>query len=258
MRAALTFALASFVIAGCASAQPVVPAGVRAITVSGNGSASAPADLATLRIGITSKGETTAAARAADEAETGRVRGLLRAAGVADDQIALESMTLGEARGEDSYADDVMEEDPAEFGADTPPAANTRTKIERTFTARVTDMGAVDALMAGIGAVGGGEADADTEVSVAFGLRDPSRLRDEALRTAVVDARHRAELVAAGAGARVGPVVSIEEPAAFGQSALDGILNGLSQFSALLTRQGIFSSGVQTETARVVVVFAAE
>ena len=60
-----------------------------------------------------------------------------------------------------------------------------------------------------LSALGGGAAEA--ELRFAFEVRETAALRDEALRAAAADARRRAEVLSEAAGARLGPLLAIDD-----------------------------------------------
>jgi len=57
---------------------------------------------------------------------------------------------------------------------------------------------------------------ANTLNGLTFGLTDPRPVLDEARKSAVLDARAKAELIAAAAGVALGPVLSITEGGGYG------------------------------------------
>lgn len=162
------------------------------ITVTGEGRVDLRPDMATISLGVTTQGDTAAAAMAANSAELARVLDRLRAAGIAERDLQTSGLSLN-PNWDNTY------------GSGGAPqirgyvAANMLTVRVRALE---TLGGVLDA------AVTDG---ANTLNGVSFGLAEPDPMLDEARRRAVADASHRALLLAQAAGVGLGKVVSITE-----------------------------------------------
>jgi uncharacterized protein len=181
---ALTFAQAQ-----TTGAQVVGP--LPQITVTGEGVVDGAPDIATLSLGVTTFGDTAAAAMAANSASLSAVMARLKAAGIADRDMQTTNLSInpnwtGYDNGQKQRIDGYT-------------ASN-----QLTIRIRALDgLGAV--LDAAI------EDGANTLNGLTFGLSEPRPAMDAARKAAVEDARARATLLVEAAGARLGRIVSITE-----------------------------------------------
>ena len=166
---------------------------VRSITVTGDGEASAPADMATVRVGVHI--EAASSGEAMDEASVSlnAMLATLEAAAIPAGDIQTGNINLSPR-----YAQNVL-------------GSVDYSKIEgysadNVLTVEVHDLNALGGLLSDL--VAGG---ANTIDSVTFGLDDPTALTDEARRKAVAEARRRADLYADAAGVGVGQLIQLNE-----------------------------------------------
>lgn len=236
----LALALTLLALAAPARAQFTLSTAdtLRTLVVSGSGEVRAPSDRAVLHIAFETEGETVDEAFRRHDDEVDRVQALLRARGVADDQVFLDRASVGSSSG-DRFP-------PAG------PSAEGGFAVSRQLTVYVGDLGLVPQLMAEIAS----ERDDDLlaiqrrTVNASYTVADYEPLRRRALRAAVADARVRAALVAEEAGVALGPVVDVTESgagaAAFGMSG--------GGFEAMI-REEMASGGEHRVGASVVVTF---
>ena len=160
----------------------------RLVTVTGEGTVSVPPDMATLHLGVTTQ---AASAREASDANARRMTALLTAvkgASIAEGDIQTSSLSLQPQMG----------------GGNTPRI--TGFQASNQVTVKVRDLSALSGLLDKTIAAG-----ANDVSGIEFAVSDRSKTLDLARRDAVDDARRKAELYAAAAGAKVGAVVTITE-----------------------------------------------
>lgn len=174
--------------AGAALAQAAPPA---QITVTGEGVVTAAPDMATVSLGVTSTGDTATAAMDANSAALAAVLERIKAAGVEDRDIQTASLQLNPTWS--AY-------DSAEGQKITGYTATNQIDL------RVRDLAQLGAVLDA--AIKDG---ANTLNGITFGVTEPDPLLDEARKTAVANARARAELLTQAAGVGLGRVLSISE-----------------------------------------------
>jgi uncharacterized protein len=171
-----------------AQAQTPPPA---QITVTGEGVVDGIPDVATLSLGVTTMGDTAAAAMAANSEALGAVMARLKAAGIAERDLQTSNLSInpnwsvydsGQRQRIDGYT-----------------AANHLTVQILALDSLGTVLDA--AIQEG----------ANTLNGLSFGLSDPRPAMDAARKAAVEDARARATLLVEAAGATLGPIMSITE-----------------------------------------------
>lgn len=161
------------------------------ITVTGNATVNVVPDLATISLGVTTTGDTAAAAMAANNEAVSAVIARLIAAKVADKDMQTSSLSVN--------PNWVMKADGTGQEVKGYVATNMLTvQIKALDTAgAVLDAAVQDG--------------ANTLNGLSFGLADPRPVEDEARKEAVADALARAKLLAEAAGEKLGPIVSITE-----------------------------------------------
>ncbi|MEZ5970516.1 MAG: SIMPL domain-containing protein [Hyphomonadaceae bacterium] len=194
MKAAAAFAvLAAAALPPAAQAQTqgqLVLAEGTLLSVSAEGKSEARPDLATINLGVTTEGQTAAAAVAENARRTNALIQALRRAGVAERDIQTANVSVYPQQ---QY---VEGQQPRITGYQ---ANNTVTAKVRNInnTGRVID--------AAVGAGG------NTVNGVSFSHADPDAQLDIARRAAIAEARRRAELYANALGMRVNRIVSVSE-----------------------------------------------
>ena len=186
-RAALALALA------LAAAPAVADEPPRRITVTGSAEAQAAPDLATITAGVETRAETAAAALASNSEAMAGVLSALEASGVERRDVQTSQLSINPVY------------EPYREGA-TETQKVTGYEAANMVTVRVRDVTrigeTVDAVtQAGVNRVYG----------IGFDVSNPRAALDDARRKAVEDARAKAELFAAAAGVKLGPVIRIGE-----------------------------------------------
>jgi uncharacterized protein YggE len=191
-RSALAFALALATTLP-ARAEPPVPQ----ITVTGEGRVDRAPDLATISLGVTTQGDTAAAAMAANSEGVAAVLANLAAAGIEPRDIQTSGLSLNPNW--------------TGYGSSATPQIDGYTAMN-SVTVRVRALDGLGTVLDA--AVQDG---ANTLNGLTFGLADPDPAMDEARIKAVADAQRRAGLLAGAAGVTLGPVLTISE--SFGTGA---------------------------------------
>jgi uncharacterized protein len=163
------------------------------ITVTGTGTVEAAPDIATLTIGVTTQGDTAAAALSANTAALEAVMARLVSAGVAPRDMQTSNLSLN----------------PNWTGYDSSAPTISGYVAANMLTIRVRQLDTLGAVLDAAVADG-----ANTLNGLTFGLADPAPALDAARKEAVADARARAELLAEAAGVKLGRIVSISEAGA--------------------------------------------
>lgn len=168
-----------------------VAEGSGTLTVTGKATVNAVPDQATLSLGVTTTGETAAAAMAANNDAASAVIARLIAAKVADRDMQTTGLSLN--------PNWVMNADGTEQVIQGYIASSTLTvRIAALETAgSVLDAAVTDG--------------ANTLNGLTFGLANPRPIEDDARKAAVADALARAQVLALAAGESLGPILSITE-----------------------------------------------
>lgn len=194
MKAAAAFAvLAAAAVPPAAEAQTagqVVLAEGTLLSISADGKSEARPDMATINLGVTTEGQTAAAAMAENARRMTALNAALRRAGIAERDIQTSNVSVYPQQ---QY---VEGQQPRITGYQ---ANNSVTVKVRNInnTGRVIDA----AVVAGGNTVNG----------VSFSHADPDAQLDIARRDAIAEARRRAELYASALGLRVNRIVSVSE-----------------------------------------------
>ena len=190
-------ALAATMIAAApatAESEPRIPT----LNASGEGFVMVAPDIAIVTIGVTTRAETARAALDQNSTETTRVIAEIRAAGVADKDIATSGFAVSP----------VYEERPPRAGGDDggmiamPKIAGYQ--VDNAVRVTIRDLEASGALLDKVVTAG-----ANQISGIAFDVADPQAAADEALQKAIADARRRAELMAAAAGVRIVRILDV-------------------------------------------------
>jgi uncharacterized protein YggE len=190
---AAALALPAF-LSGPALAQEIQPPTLPpTLNVTGTGEVSVAPDMATLRIGVETRGDSAAAAVAANNEAAQAVIAAIKGNGVADKDIQTSNFSVSPVYDETSYQ---RPGGPRIIGY----------QATNQVAARVRDLDRLPGLLDAT--VGSGANRID---GLEFGLADDTAAADEARRLAVEDARRKAEVYAEAAGVRLGPVRSIGE-----------------------------------------------
>lgn len=173
-----------------------VPAAAEAagkITVTGQGMVPAAPDMATIMLGATSQAKTAQAAMADNSAAVAAILAQLKAAGIEDRDVQTSGLSLNPQFDYNQSADGKL---PEILGY----------VASNNVTVRVRVLEGLGPVLDSVIAQG-----ANTFNGLTFGLASPEPVMDAARKLAVADARRKAELYAAAAGVRLGPVLTIAE-----------------------------------------------
>jgi uncharacterized protein YggE len=170
--------------------SPQQPA--RTLSVTGQGKATAPPDMATIHTGVVTQGSTAGDALEANNKAVQKALEVLKANNIAAKDIQTSRFDV-----QPEYRHD-------ERGIQQPQIVGYRVTNQVTVHIRnLPSLGQVlDALV---------EAGSNQISGVSFGIDDATGVMNQARNRAVADARSRAELYAHAAGVKVGRVISISE-----------------------------------------------
>ncbi|WP_327186210.1 SIMPL domain-containing protein [Streptomyces sp. NBC_01334] len=176
-----------------AAARPFAPDSTATVTVTGEGSASAPPDLAVVGAGVEASAKTSQSALDAQNKAAAALLAAVRAQGVADRDIRTESISLD-----------------AVYDHTGGTARLTGYQATQSFSVKVREVTKVGAV---VQAVTDATGDAGRIGFVAFDVSDPAPLRAVAREAAHADAHAKAEQYARLSGRRLGRLVSLSEDA---------------------------------------------
>ncbi|MEU4871944.1 SIMPL domain-containing protein [Streptomyces sp. NPDC021608] len=178
-----------------AAAHPPAPpaAAPATVTVTGEGSASAPPDLAVVGAGVEASAKTSQSALDARNRAAAALLAAVRAQGVAEQDIRTRSVTLVPLH---AYADGVPR--------------LTGYQAAQSFTVTVREVAKTGAVLQAVTDAAGDAARVD---SVDFDVSDPAPLQARARAAAHADAHAKAEQYARLSGRRLGALVSLSEDA---------------------------------------------
>ena len=167
----------------------------RTITVSGQGKAAAPPDLATVNTGVSTTAPTAKEALSKNTDAMRRVMKVLKERNIADKDIQTSNFSV------------FPEYRRQPRGSNAPPEiagyrVTNQVQVRVRNLARLGEV--LDALVQG----------GSNQVSgISFSIADPRSVMNDARKAAIDDARGRAELYAAATGTRIAKVISISEQA---------------------------------------------
>lgn len=167
------------------------------ISVTGDGTVAVAPDMATVSLGVTTEADTAKAAMTANNEALTAVIERLKSAGVEARDIQTSGLSLG-----------------PRFDYSVTSSSGSQTIngyiASNMLTVRVQAIDTVGAVLDAVITDG-----ANTLNGVTFGLKDSTATTDEARKAAITDARRKAELYAAAAGAKLGRVLSISDQNGF-------------------------------------------
>ena len=162
----------------------------RRISGTGTGTIEAAPDVATRRSGVTTQGDTAAAALAANPTATDAVIARLTASGIEARDMQTSNLSIN----------------PNWTGYDSSSPRIAGYVASNMLTVRVRKLDTTGTVLDAAVADG-----ANTLNGLTFGLADPEPAYNEARKEAVADARAKAELLAGAAGVSLGQVLSIAD-----------------------------------------------
>ena len=163
----------------------------RTVSVSGEGTVRAEPDQATVRFGIVTRAEDPEEARRLNAAAAAEAMNAVRALGVEDRKMRLETLRLQPAR---------------EYNAQTRRYDEVGFEATRQVVVEIEDLETLPTLVTEV--VQGG---ANRLNGIAYSLKNRTAARNEALQKAMTDAREKAQLMAATLGEEIGQVLTIGE-----------------------------------------------
>ena len=191
------FALVPFALmAGLA-----LPAYAGSISIEGRGEVTAAPDMAQINSGVTTQGATAREALDANTAAMAELIAELKATGIEARDIQTSGFTVNP-----NY---VYTEERDANGYSLPPKINGY-QVSNTVTVTIRALDTLGSVLDKSVTIG-----ANTINGVTFGVADPSKLYDEARKSAFADARAKAELYATAAGGTLEDIESISETQGF-------------------------------------------
>lgn len=192
MRMVLALAALAFATPAFAQSAPPPPA----VTVSGEGTATAVPDIAIITSGVVTRADTAGEALKANAAAMTKALAALKDAGVAERDVGTSGLTV---QPQYDYGN-------GDGGQRAPKLAGY--EVRNAVTIRARDIGKLGELIDALVKAGSNQID-----GLVFDVADKEARLDEARRAAIADARRKAALYAAEAGAKLGRVLSIDEDA---------------------------------------------
>jgi uncharacterized protein len=189
---------AALIAAGAVSAGAQTPpagAPYRSIEVTGEASVEAPPDFARVTLGVTVTAKDAGQAMAANAKATSDLIAAIKGEGVAAADIQTSSLSVSPT----------FSNPPP--GSSAPPAITGYT-VGNMVTVTVRDLPRLGPLLDKAVASG-----ANAMLGVEFGESNPGALLDKARPLAVADARRKADIYAAAAGAKIGRLMELSEQA---------------------------------------------
>jgi len=180
-----------------APAAAQVPERIPSLNASGEGFVMVVPDIAIVTVGVTTRGDSARPALDQNSAETARVIAAIRAAGVADADIGTSGFSVSPV-----YEERPPRADGEGGTADLPRIVGYQIINEVRVTVR--DIGQSGAILDRVVTAG-----ANQISGIAFDVADPQAAADEALRSAIADARRKADLMATAAGVRIVRILDI-------------------------------------------------
>ena len=184
-------ALLAGIMAGQMAGAVLADAVPGRITVTGTGQVAAVPDMATITLGVQVRGDTAAAALAANSERLAVVLARLKATGIADRDLQTSGLSLGPQ---------------LDYSRDGQPPRVVGYEASNMLTVRVRDLAMLGTVLDQ--AVGDG---ANTMHGLSLGLAEPQAAQDAARVAAVQDARRKAAMMAEAAGVALGAVLEMSE-----------------------------------------------
>jgi len=171
-----------------AAAQPAPETAT--LTADGTGMVFAEPDVVIVTIGVTTRGDTPAAALEANSADMQAVIDAVLAAGVDEADVATSGFSISPV-----YSNQREDGQPQRITGYT---------VSNQVTVHIRDFAASGDILNEVVAAGANQIN-----GIRFDIAEPQPLQDEALQEAIADARRKAELMAAAAGVRLVRVLSV-------------------------------------------------
>ena len=189
----------SWLVALAATAMLAVPALAHAdappvpqLQVSGTGEVMVTPDIAIVTIGVTAQAKDASAALDANSADLAKAIAAIRAAGIADKDIATSGFSIDPV-----YAQ-------ADNQASDQPPAVVGYRVTNEVRVTIRDIAKSGGLLDAVVSAG-----ANRVSGIAFDISDRKTAANDAIRAAIADARAKAELMADAAGLRLVRILSL-------------------------------------------------
>ncbi len=170
-----------------------------AVTVTGDGMVSIAPDRAIVTSGVVTRAPTASAALKANAAAMTKVMAALKDVGIADRDVGTSGLSV---QAQYDYGEGSAPRTPKLTGYE----------VRNTVSIRARDVDKVGDLVDAVVAAGSNQIE-----GLVFDVSDRTAKLDDARKQAIADARRKAELYAAGAGATLGAPLSIDEQDAAGE-----------------------------------------
>ena len=191
MRSWLAALAAAAMLAAPTLAQADTSPPVPQLQANGTGEVMVTPDIAVVTIGVTSQAAEASAALAANSADLAKAIAAIRAAGVADKDIATSGFSI-----------DPVYEQADNQPSDRPPAI-VGYRVTNQVRVTIRDIAKSGDLLDAVVTAG-----ANRVSGIAFDISDRKTAANEAIRAAIADARAKAELMADAAGLRLVRILS--------------------------------------------------
>jgi uncharacterized protein YggE len=188
---------ALFLAALLAVAVPAMAAAddaLSTLTASGEGKVQVRPDVAIVTLGVISEAASAKAALAANSSDMTNVTAAIRAAGVADADIATSGFSVSPVYSQQRPRQDGIE----------PAQTITGYRVSNQVTVRIRDIDQSGTVLDRVVSAG-----ANRISGIAFDIAEPERAKDDAVRRAVGEARRKADLIAEASGVRILGVRSV-------------------------------------------------
>jgi uncharacterized protein YggE len=176
------------------------------LVVTGEGIVIARPDIATVTIGVVSEAANARAALDANNADMRNVVSSVRTAGVEERDIGTTGFNVEPVYSRPPLRPDGSQENPQIVGY----------RVSNQVSVRIRNIDNSGAVLDAVVSAG-----ANRVTGIEFGIAEPGRLNDEALRNAIADARRKADLMAHAAGVRLVRILSISTNAPFPRPEFD-------------------------------------
>ena len=164
----------------------------RTIAVNGTGEATAVPDLATITLGVMSSANTAQEALASNTKSMTDVMALLKKEGIADKDIGTSNFNVSPRY------------DYGQSGTQPPKVVGY--DVSNTVTVKVRKAAALGDLLDKAVTAGSNQV-----YGISFSVSEPDDLLDQARKSAVADAKRKAEIYAAAGGFKLGDIISVSE-----------------------------------------------
>ena len=191
MKATTTLAIIALAVSP-ALAQKDTDELARIISVTGEGEAAAPPDMATINTGVSTQADKARAALDQNNATMEKLLTILEERGIAEKDVQTVNFSVHP----------VYERD--EEGRTEPKVAGYR--VDNQVQVRVRNLDSLGQVLDALVSAGSNQIS-----GINFGIDDPSDVLNQARRLAITDARERAQVYAKTADVVVGPIIQISE-----------------------------------------------